>query len=302
MTPRNPVRLRRPRVRRIDRATQPASATASAGIRPSKSRGQNFLTQPAIAARIVAAAQPGPHDEIVEIGPGLGILSETILAHPVRRLLMIELDSALAARLRQRFEGEPRAVVLEADFLEVELPAVVSGRPIKVVGNLPFNAAAAILRRLCEYRAAIARMVLMFQREVAMRIRARPGDDGYGALSVYTALYWEIVEHFRVAAGSFFPRPKVDAEMLVMTPRAHPLFRPEEEPALLAVVRAAFRAPRKIIRNNLTSALALSTAEAEAALRRAQIESGVRAETLESADFVRLTRALGPMVRTEPDA
>ena len=175
-------------------------------MRPRKSRGQNFLIQPAIADRIVAAAAIEPGDEVVEIGPGLGILSDKILRAGVRRLWLVELDARLAERLQSAFAGHPAVRVVCRDFLEVELAAMVERPPVKVIGNLPFNAAGAILRRLDEMRGAIGRMVLMFQREVAERIRAHAGERAYSALSVFTALYWETRDHFRVAAGNFRPR------------------------------------------------------------------------------------------------
>ncbi len=255
-----------------------------------------------MADRIVAAAALKPDDEVVEIGPGLGILSERIAACPVRRLCLVELDPRLAAALRERFHCAADVEVVESDFLKLDLPArVMAGsrhrrgdaRPtkIKVIGNLPFNVAGAILRKLCESRHLISRMVLMFQREVGERIRAHPGTEGYSALSVYSALYWEIEAHFRVAAGNFHPRPKVDAEVIVFAPRPAP-FEPEEEGALLKVIRAAFSSRRKTVRNALKGALKVSPAEVERALSDASIDPACRAETLAVADFVRLARAL----------
>jgi len=163
-----------------------------------------------------------------------------------------------------------------------------------VIGNLPFNVAAAMLERLCGSQPIVARMVLMFQREVADRLRAQPGMRDHGALSVFTALYWEIIEHFRVTAGNFHPRPKVDAAVLVFAPRAHPAFAPAEEQAILATVRAAFSAPRKTIRNSLAGGLHVAPDAAERALASAGIDPLVRPATLAVEDFVRLARVLHP--------
>jgi 16S rRNA (adenine1518-N6/adenine1519-N6)-dimethyltransferase len=265
---------------------------ARAGISPSKGRGQNFLVQPALADRIVAAANLRPTDEVLEIGPGLGILSERIATHALHRFVLVELDSRLAAALADRFRSSPNLEVIHADFLDLAADNLFHNSPIKVIGNLPFNAASAILRKLCAWRSRIALMVLMFQREVAERIRARPGEPGYAMLSVVSALYWEIDSHFRVAAGSFHPRPKVDAEVLVMRPRAASPFAPDEEQALLDTVRAAFSTRRKMLRNALAGGLKITPARAEAALVRAAISPDARAETLAGADFVRLARAL----------
>jgi 16S rRNA (adenine1518-N6/adenine1519-N6)-dimethyltransferase len=281
---------------------RPAPALAAAGVRPTKSRGQNFLVQPAIVRRIVDAAALESGDEVIEIGPGLGILSERAAAHPIARLTLVELDRRLAERLQKVFAADRRVRVINADFLALDFAALAERPRIKVLGNLPFNAAAAILRKLCDHVRPIARMVLMFQREVGERIRAHPGDRAYGALSVFTALYFDVESHFRVAAGNFHPQPKVDAEVLVLAPRAKLLFGPAEEARVLAAVRASFSAPRKTIRNALAHALALGAAAIDAALLRASIDPGARAETLSPADFVRLARALGNDLNTPRDA
>ena len=279
----------------------PALALARAGVRPSKGRGQNFLVQPAVADRIVAAARLRPGDQVIEIGPGLGILSERIAAYPIARLAMVEIDSRLAADLKDRFQSARNVDVIEADFLDLAPATVFRDWPAVVIGNLPFSSASAILRRLCDWRRMnsrqmISRMVLMFQREVAERIRARPREPGYAMLSVVSALYWEIDSHFRVTAGSFHPKPKVDAEVLIMRPRVPAPFADNEEHAVIETVRAAFSSRRKTLRNALSSGLKIVPARAQAALERAAIDPGARAETLDTADFVRLARSLA--VRT----
>ncbi len=287
----------RPRTRHVRqrRAAPPravADELASAGVRPRKSRGQNFLIQPAIADRIVAAAEIEAGDEVVEIGPGLGILSDRIVRAGARRLWLIELDARLARQLESAFAGHPAVRVLCRDFLEVDLAEIAERPPLKVIGNLPFNAAGAILRKLDAARASISRMVLMFQREVADRIRARAGERAYSALSVYTALYWQTLEHFRVSAGNFRPAPRVDAEVIAFMPLASAPFAPADEPAVLDAIRAAFSAPRKTIRNALAGALAAAPEAVSAALGRAGLDPAARPATLAVADFVRLAAAL----------
>jgi len=282
--------------------SRPASALARAGVRPAKSRGQNFLTSAGVADRIVAAAQLSESDAVIEIGPGLGILTGKIATRQPRSLTLVELDSRLAVPLKDRFAGETSIRVVNADFLAIDFASLVAGSPVKVIGNLPFNVAAAILRRLCDNSRMISRMVLMFQREVAARIRATPGDDAYGALSVFTALYWKIDQHFTVAAGSFHPRPKVDAEVLAFTPLPVPLFEGDDEHDVLETVRASFSAPRKTIRNALSHSLDLDNAQTIRALERAAIDPGTRAETLGVPDFVRLADALRAHLAGTDDA
>jgi 16S rRNA (adenine1518-N6/adenine1519-N6)-dimethyltransferase len=276
-------------------ADRPRAALARAGVRPRKSRGQNFLVQERIAERIVALARLAAGDVVIEVGPGLGVLSAIALRSPLARLILVELDERLAAGLQTRFAHDPRVTVLHQDFLQVDLARLVEGPgPVKVLGNLPFNVAAAILERLCARSQSIVRMVLMFQREVADRIRARPGDREYGALTVFAALYWEVSEYFRVAAGSFHPRPKVDAAVLVLEARAVRSFTDGAEAAVRGTIRAAFSAPRKTIRNSLAGGLALPSGATEEALLRAGIDPLTRPATLSVEDFVRLSRVLYP--------
>ena len=184
-------------------------------------------------------------------------------------------------------------MVIESDFVKIDFPSLAKN-PVKVIGNLPFNAAGAIFRVLCDHHDLVAMIVAMFQREVGERIRAAPGDSEYSALSVYAALYFDIDLHFRVAAGSFHPKPNVDAEVLRFRPRKNPSLDAAEEPRVLETVRASFSAPRKMIRNSLAGGLGIASRDAAAALARAQIDPTARAESLSPADFVRLARALDP--------
>ena len=275
------------------RSDQPARALKSAGVRPSKSRGQNFLGQPGVATQIVNALLIEADDSVVEIGPGLGILTERILNAGPRKLTLVEVDDRLAAVLAARFGGDARVKVLNRDFLMVTR-SEFGGECLKVIGNLPFSVAAAILRRLSDYRESVVRMVLMFQREVGERIRALPGSRNYGALSVFSSLYWQIINHFRVAAGSFHPRPKVDAEVLTMEPRRECDFNAAEEPDVRATIRAAFSAPRKTIRNSLAGGLGVDTNEIETALELANIEASLRPGMLDRSQLIALARILRP--------
>jgi 16S rRNA (adenine1518-N6/adenine1519-N6)-dimethyltransferase len=271
----------------------PARALKSAGVRPSKSRGQNFLVQPSVAAQIVNAAEIEAGDAVVEIGPGLGILTERIIGAGPRKLTLVELDARLAAVLAARFSGDNRVKIVNRDFLTVAR-SELDVDCLKVIGNLPFSTAAAILRHLSEDCESIVRMVLMFQRDVGERIRALPGSRNYGALSVFSSLYWRITGHLRVAAGNFHPRPKVDAEVLIMEPRAERDFSTDEEPDVRATVRAVFSAPRKTIRNSLAGGLGVDTDKIEAALALSKIEPSLRPAMLDCLQLIALARILRP--------
>jgi 16S rRNA (adenine1518-N6/adenine1519-N6)-dimethyltransferase len=294
--------VRRVRNRTAERSTTvPDSSRArtilsAAGLTPSKSKGQNFLTQGAIADRIVAASALTSSDDVIEIGPGLGILTERILQRDVHSLTLVELDHSLAERLRNTYAADTRVTVVESDFVKIAFRSLAKAGS-KIIGNLPFNAAGAIFRILCDHHDLLAMIVAMFQREVGERIRAVPGDSEYSALSVYAALYFDVDLHFRVAAGSFHPKPKVDAEVLRFRPRKNLLFNRDEEARVLDTVRASFFAPRKMIRNSLAAGMGIASEAATAALARAQIDSTARAESLSPQDFVRLARALDPAHR-----
>ncbi len=278
-------------MRTIPDSSRARTILSDAGLTPSKSKGQNFLSQGAIADRIVASAILNSSDEVIEIGPGLGILTERILARDVRSLTVVELDHELAERLRKTHATDARLTVVESDFVKADFRALTQSR-VKVIGNLPFNAASAIFRLLCDHHDLIAMVVAMFQREVGERLRATSGDSQYSALSVYAALYFDIDLHFRVLAGSFHPKPKVDAEVLRFRPLKKPLFEATEERRVLETVRASFSAPRKMIRNSLAGGLGRPSEDAVAALTRAAIDPTARAESLSPPDFVRLARAL----------
>jgi 16S rRNA (adenine1518-N6/adenine1519-N6)-dimethyltransferase len=268
----------------------PGRALNRVGLRPSKARGQNFLVQRSVAQQIVNAADICAQDTIVEVGPGLGILTEQIIAAGPRKVILVELESRLAAMLNARFGADERIKIINRDFLRVTRQDLI-GEGLKVIGNLPFSAATAILRHLCDYRESITRMVLMFQREVGERIRALPGARNYGALSVFSSLYWRIDSHFRVAAGNFHPRPKVDAEVLIMEPRiADP--NGADDAGLRATIHAVFSAPRKTIRNSLAGGLGLDTNTVEAALQRINIDPSLRPAMLDCSQLVALAGTL----------
>lgn len=272
-------------------ASSPARLLKAAGIQPARSRGQNFLVQASVAERIVAMAGLEATDAVVEIGPGLGILSERLLARGIGRLCLVELDTKLAASLRRRFDNS--AEVIEADFLQLDLRQLELPKHFKVIGNLPFSSAVAILRRLGDWRERISRMVLMFQREVGARLRAQPRSAAYGALSALVTLEWEPGEHFLVHAGSFYPRPKVDAEVICFRPALNRL-PADTRHRVAEVIRAAFASRRKHLRNALADALHMDPARAAAALSAAAIDPASRAEQLALADFVRLAHVIDP--------
>ena len=268
-------------------------ALAAAGLRPRKRWGQHFLCDAAVARRIVDTAEIGPGGAVLEIGPGLGALTDE-LARRAARLLLVEIDRALAARLAERFAGDDRVRVVTGDVLELPLADLLGTTPTTVVANLPYNVASPVLFRLLELRARVPRAVLMLQLEMAQRLTARPGSKIYGASSVMVQAFAEVRIAFKVSRRSFLPPPEVDSA--VVDVRWSPAPRADiGDPELFrAVVRASFGQRRKMLRNALRPLVEArgGVASPEAVLRAAGIDPAARAETLDLAAFARLTRAL----------
>ena len=210
--------------------------------------GQHFLHDESVLARIAAALQISPGDRVLEVGPGEGALTRHLLAAGAR-VTAIEIDRNLAARLRATFAGESRFELVEADVLAVDLAQLVAPEPTAIVGNLPYYITSPIVRKTLELGDRIARAVFLVQKEVAERIAAGPGSRDYGYLSVLCRLRSEPEYLFRVRPGSFRPPPKVESAVVRLTPRPGP----QPEPRFLQFLEAAFRQPRKTLRNNLAS-------------------------------------------------
>jgi 16S rRNA (adenine1518-N6/adenine1519-N6)-dimethyltransferase len=268
-------------------------ALAATGYRPRKRWGQHFLCDPRVVERIVAAAALEPGAVVLEIGPGLGALSDA-LADACGELFVVEIDPALSERLVARYAGRPRVHVVRGDVLELPLAAVVPEGTV-VVANLPYNISTAVLMRLCELRSHLPRAILMVQREVAERIVAPPGGRDRSVLGVLVQTYADVRTVLRVPPGAFLPAPRVDSAVIEVAWRAAPRVAVGDEALYRRVVRGAFGQRRKMLRNALAglgAELGLDGAGVEAALVRADIASTLRAERLDLAAFARLTAAL----------
>lgn len=220
--------------------------------RPKKSLGQNFLVDGNLQRKIVAAVGAGPHDEVLEIGPGQGALTQH-LAGTVARLVLVELDDALAAALQARYAADPRIQVVHGDVLETDLAGAVTDWPsTRVVGNIPYNITTPILFQLL-LRPRPREIVLMVQREVADRIVADAGTSAYGALAVGVQSVAEAEFLFPVPLKTFRPVPRVDSAVVRITPHHPPRLQPEEEERLRILTRAAFQWRRKQMQKTLRS-------------------------------------------------
>jgi len=267
-------------------------ALAAAGLRPQKRWGQHFLCDPAVARRIVDAAELQPGAAVLEIGPGLGALTDELAARAAR-LYLVEIDRGLAARLLERHADRPHVRVLVGDVLALPLETMLEGDcDITVVANLPYNIATPVLFRLLALRRRVRRAVVMLQREVAARLAAPPGADARGALSVMMQTWAEVRVAFGVSRRSFLPPPRVDSAVVVLRLVATPRV-PLRDPATYeAVVRAAFGQRRKMLRNALAALAAARGVDGAALFARAGVDPRARAETLALDDFARLAGAL----------
>lgn len=255
---------------------------------PRRRFGQNFLTDPGYASRIVGLASLASSDTVVEIGPGRGAITR-LLAERSCTVFALEIDRDLFCRLAEEFGDAGNVNIINADALDYDFGSLAA-RPdgsLKVIANLPYNVATPILFRLLEFRKLIDRMVLMFQKEVAERIVASPGGRDYGALSIFPQLYADIRMALTLPPGAFWPVPRVSSAVLVFDMLKEPRFEVQDEAALKNLVKAAFSQRRKKISNSLKGFLK-NHVELKDVLSRADIDPSRRAETVTMEEFCRL--------------
>jgi 16S rRNA (adenine1518-N6/adenine1519-N6)-dimethyltransferase len=256
-------------------------------IRPRKRLGQSFLEDRSIIRRIVELAEPAGDDTVVEIGAGLGIMTEE-LAMRAGRVIAIEVDPRLVSVLRERFAGQDRVEVLQTDVLKYDFSSACSGGRVKVVGNIPYHISSPILFRLLDFRQSISTMILMFQKELADRITAPPGTKEYGIPSVLVARYTKVTCELTVPPTCFYPVPDVVSSVLRITVRPEPNL--PDETLFVKIVRAAFAQRRKTLWNNLRY-IGISEEMVGRMFTGSGIDRTRRAETLSVEEFSQLTAA-----------
>ncbi len=256
------------------------------GHRARKRFGQNFLVSPGVIRKIVDAVAPRTGDTVVEIGPGLGALTEPLLER-LDHLHVVEIDRDLIARLRERFPAE-RLTIHAGDALKFDFGALKDGGPLKIVGNLPYNISSPLLFHLADCGDRVAEMHFMLQKEVVDRMVAAPGSGDYGRLSVMLQVHFWMERLFVVPPGAFNPAPQVDSAVVRMIPlKVGPGGTATDAAMFAKLVAAAFAQRRKMLRNTLKAFGGEHLLEAEG------IAPTARAEELAVADFVRLANALG---------
>ena len=275
--------------------TSPQQLLRHHQLHAKKPLGQNFLSDPSVADRIISRSNLSASDVVLEIGPGLGALTFPVARH-VRSVIAVEKDRQMAAVLRELISESPSASItlIENDILKADIRQLAgsAGQKIVVMGNLPYNISSQVLIQLIQHRNCISRAILMFQKELAERIAAVPGSKDYGRITVMLQYCAEVRHVASVASHMFFPKPKVDSavvEIDFMTP-VHPA---DDEKFFARVVQAAFGKRRKTLKNALSSSgLDIAPQAAEDALRSVSIEPTRRAETLSIAEFVSLSNRL----------
>jgi len=264
--------------------------------RAKKSLGQNFLVDPNIQRKIVAAVELTPGDEVLEIGPGQGALT-TLLVGRCGRLVLVELDDALFQELAARYGDDPSVEVVHGDFLELDLQEL-SEDPgaLKVIGNIPYNITAPLIFKLLE-RPRPRELLIMVQREVADRVLSPPGTRAYGAMAVGVRSVAEVERVMNVSRNAFRPVPKVDSTVIRIVPHRPPKMVEAEERGLRRLTRVAFQWRRKqfqtILRNH--PEFGLSREEVEEAQRDTGFDLTARPEAFSPQELLRLATAVaGP--------
>ena len=277
--------------------------------RPKKQLGQNFLTNPEILKIIVEAGELTDTDTVIEIGAGLGCLTDVLVRH-AKRVIAIEVDELLYKALAARFGAacEPklalqtstdsRVQLFNDDILKLEFNSLLSygtetgSTTFKVIANLPYSITTPILWKLLSHHKEIHSCVLMMQKEVAERIVAGPGGKDYGALTIGVAYRADTALISTLSPENFYPAPKVDSALLKLTMRENPKVAVDDEELFFKIVRMAFRTRRKMLKNTLTRGRLAPAEVLAAAFEELGIAPQRRPETLDITEFAALTNFL----------
>ena len=261
----------------------------------SKGFGQNFIVNPGVPPKIVDAAGIDRRYGVLEIGPGIGVLTREI-ARRAGKVVAIEVDKRLPPVLEETLAGFDNVKVVLQDVLKADLRALMAqefaGMPVAVCANLPYYITSPILMRLLEEKLPIRHITVMVQKEAAQRITAAPGSREAGAISYAVAYYAKPRLLFSVQPGSFYPPPKVTSAVIQLEVRQIPAVETADEAGFFRLIRAAFSQRRKTAANSVSGALGIPKAEVAAALEAAGLPAAARPEQLTLEDFSRLQRQL----------
>lgn len=264
-------------------------------LRADKKLGQNFLIDENVVRQIVEAAELSEADIVLEVGPGIGTLTQG-LAESKAQVVAVELDTRLLPVLATTLEGYDNVRVVHGDILKVNIMEEVGAPSFKVCANLPYYITTPIIFALLEKRLPMERLVAMVQKEVAERMAAQPGGKDYGALSVAIQYYTEPEIAFIVPPTSFIPAPAVDSAVIVCKRRQKPPVEVCDEALFFRVVKAAFSLRRKMLSNSLKN-MGIKAEQVAKWLELAGVDGKRRAETLSLEDFAKLTNSFNEAVK-----
>lgn len=267
------------------------------GFNFQKKFGQNFLIDTHVLDKIIAAAQIGPEDFVVEIGPGIGTMTQ-YLAYAAREVCAVEIDQNLIPILKDTLSGYDNVTVINEDILKVDLNALAEekndGKPIKIVANLPYYITTPIIMGLFENHVPVESITVMVQKEVADRMQVGPGTKDYGALSLAVQYYAEPYIVANVPPNCFMPRPKVGSAVIRLTLHEESPVQVENERLMFRLIRASFNQRRKTLVNGITNSAELpySKEQVAEAIARCGLPPAVRGETLTLKEFAGLADVL----------
>jgi 16S rRNA (adenine1518-N6/adenine1519-N6)-dimethyltransferase len=283
--------------------TGTARVLRTLGVHPRKRWGQHFLVDAHALGQILSAANLSMDDTVLEVGAGLGTLTAA-LAPRVRRVIAVEVDETLVPSLRSAVAPWSNVQVICADIMTLDRAALFArdDSPRKVVANLPYNLASALVVALLEQPLGLRQLVVTVQREVASRMAARPATSDYGILSIAVQYRADVSVVEYLPASAFFPAPDVESAVVRLDVRAQPACVVHDEALFFRVVRAAFSQRRKTIRNALAGGIPMPVSSVAEACKRAGIAPTRRGETLDIAEFATLTDAVAPMLSGQRNA
>ena len=264
------------------------------GFTFSNALGQNFLINPSVCPRMAEAAVQGDNVGVLEIGPGIGVLTNELLKR-AKKVVAVELDKRLLPVLDETLGEYDNLRVINADVMELDLHRLISeqfgGMDVAVCANLPYYITSPIIMKLLEDRLPVKTITVMVQKEAAQRLCAVPGTRDSSAITAAVRYYCDPELLFHVSSGSFVPAPKVDSAVIQLTLR-EPSVRPVDETTFFRVIKAAFAQRRKTVLNSLSSSLSLDKSAVSDILKKAGVESAARAERLTLQDFSNISDVL----------
>ena len=265
-----------------------------------KQFGQNFLVDLHVLGKILRAAEIGSEDVCLEIGPGIGSLTQ-LMGEAAKRVISVEIDNRLIPLLEENLAAYDNIEIVNSDFMELDLPSFFEekaiDRPVKVVANLPYYITTPIIMGLFESGVPLDSITVMVQEEVAKRMQAKPGTKDYGALSLAVQYYAEPTIAAYVPQNCFIPRPGVGSAVIHLKRRRELPVETKDEKLMFKLIRAAFGQRRKTLVNSVSGSpeLTVSKDQILAALAKAGISEKIRGEALSLSDFAKLADALGDL-------